>query len=479
MFPSVVNLAKNSIMSVINWANNGQTYIPSATPDEMALRRAAYDCNFKVLFPDWTKLLPHEPLLTPDKTIEWVVDKFATNLYPSDTSYQTADQTTTELLQQIIEQTLFVMKTDTICQEAALMGLVGLRSVWSDLKQQWLLEIKPREQLNIVTDPDSRDIITAIEVSYPLTQNNKYYWYKERWTDTQYFKWPLKEVAQYQKTPPEFKENEASVEPNTFGEIPITLVWHTYDPDCLGDAAISCKDILDAKCLIRLRNKRHFSHLEHMDPTVVVVNDDGDSKIRRGVGQLIRVKSPEPRVQADVKLLESKGVPESVKDEILETTRNIFKSAGLTPPTDDDIISAGTDVAGVALRIRDKGEAETIKTLREKGYSQVLRHLDKLLRMGARTRKLPAYSAVNLADSATWSVEAKFADFFPPTDQDILLKMQILKMSHLSDKEKAEREAQYMGVDAPEEVQAIMDNLAHERDLMEANTVGPGNPNGG
>lgn len=463
MLKGIEDLAKSGVANVIKWSMTGQkeTYLMPRQPKDDVLRRAIYNGELSRVFPDWPRQLPDEPLLMPDKAVEWVVDKFATNMFPAGTVYSVADERVNDLLQHIIEVTRLEMKTKEICKEAALMGYCGLRSVWSEKLNDWITEVKPREHLRIETDPFCREIIVANGVCYPIEKGGKIYWYKERWTKEEYWLWPLKEGGLGGQEP-EFKPEDAIVTPHAFGDIPITLVFHEFSSSCIAESAVSSKDILESKALIRLRNKRHFAHLEHLDPTLVITNDESGKPIRRGVGAIIRLSSGDKESPASAELLESSGIPESVKEEITDLISNIFRSAGLTPPNEDEIMKAGTDMPGVALRIRDKGEATTIDGLRLKGYSQVLRHLDKMLKMGARTRKTPEYFAVVESNKETWSVEAKYPPFFPPTDQDILLKQQILKASHLSAKEKAEREAQFMGVDSPEEIQIMIDNIETE-----------------
>lgn len=476
MLEAAQEAARQKAQEVIEWALNApnltRAYADKCSPAQ--LKRAVYDCTFDILFPYWKAQLPNEPLLTPDRSIEVAVKRFAFNMFPAQTVFNVVDEKLNELLQDINKQIKLDSKCEQIVSEASLMGFVALRSVWSDLVNGWLLELKPFEQTTVEYHPTAHDIVLSVTFSYPMYIGLKKYWYKEKWTNDEYWEWPLVEVGRQVQAEPNMPDKRAIIVPNTFGEIPVTIVYHRYCAHTPGQSAFNDKDILNAKALVRLRNKKHLTHLEHLDPSLVVVNNSSNEPIKRGAGAIIRLKSDDPNAPASAELLESAGVPESVDKEINDHVVAIFKGAGLTPPSEEEILKHNkTDVPGVALRIRDKGEATTIETLRIKGYAQVMRHLEKLMRMGAFTHKTPEYSTVNLSDPTSYEVSAKFPPFFPPSDQDVLIKMNILKMSHLSAKEKAEREAQYLDVESIEEINEIQSNIEAEKVLMEPTITPP------
>jgi hypothetical protein len=471
VYGAVTQAAKNIIQNGVSWAFNVQASQITAWHefmDDCNLRRAAFDNNFGVLFKEWNH--PKERLLIPDMTIKQLVLKLAINMFPSGTNFTTADKASTELLQTIMENTRLHLKLKHVVEEAAINGFCGLRSVWSDELNEWVIEVKPYEHLEVVTDAEFAEIVRAIYVCFPLAPQpgQPRMWFREKWTATEYWRWPLTPEA-VPGVRPLFSDEDRgiSVETNTFGEIPITLVHHEYDPERIGQPVITEDGIKLARALIRLKNKRHYAHLEHMDPTLVTKNAPAGQEFQRGVGAHINLVAEDDQ-EVGAELLTFEGLPESVQLELDDHIETLFRNAGLTGPKLEEVMKSGTEVSGVALRIRDKGEEDTINTLRLQSYSKVLNHLEMLLRLGAKTRKKPEYRAINPDKQETWQIEADYPEFFPLTPQEILDEMAILEQSHLSAQERGRREAQLLEVDHPDEIQAIIDNLEtlQERDAI-------------
>lgn len=472
MRSAVVDAARSGIRAVVNFAYQNAVQVERQRELALdALRRAAYTNNLDDLFEGkWPKGPDvREKLLMPDMTIRQMVDKFATNIFIKGTAFSGADETKTVLIQDIIKATTLNQKLTDITTEAALMGYVGLRSVWHTELNNWVIEIKPKEEIRTERDGER---ITAIIIQYQFWDTDKVLkWYREKWTDAEYTLWePIKVTGMNRNQEPDWEKAKFSTEINTFGEIPITLVSHQYSQTDIGIGVVRKDDIDLAKALVRLKNKRHFAHLEHMDPTVAVLNGSDDDDVERGVGAVIRIRANSSELPPNVQLLEMAGVPDSVKDEIMEHVVNFYKNAGLTPPSEDDIFRTGTTSSAVALRVKDTDESKTMETLRDDGYSAVAQHLEKLLRMGARTRKHPDYAQVgiNPDDPESYKVVVKYPPFFPPTPEEQMTTLQTLRQSHLSAAEKAKREAQIFLIEDQAEIDEIQANIEQEQELQQA-----------
>jgi Phage portal protein, SPP1 Gp6-like len=443
--------AQSASRAFVYWALSDEARRIEARANSSNLRRAVYNNDLRTIFPSWDKG-SDEKLLSPDCTAKQIIDKVATNIFPNKTSFSLKDEKANALLQDIIFKTRFDKKAGKMVREAAMQGYCALRSVWLDSISEWLIEVKPFEHLEIVQNTQTPEIIEAIYVCYPFTANGLRYWYREKWTAEEYWVWmPVVETTPNKR--PVFLDTDRDIkkEANTFGEIPITLVAHEYDEEKIGLPIIKDDDIELVRCLIRIRNKRHYAHLEHMDPTLVTINNENDVPIRRGVGAVIALKGDETNTPS-AELLAMNGLPESVKDELVDNVTILYKNAGLTPPSLEDVVKTGADTSGIALRIRDKDEL-AIETLRDRAYGPaVIQHLGMLLRLGKKTSKLPAYSAISFENAETTDIQIVYPDPFPLTPDEILSHLDVLERSHLSPKQKAEQEAQLFKIDDPDEI---------------------------
>lgn len=480
--------AKGAVQNTVDWAYGPNTWkrnrqqggdksdpVFNAYPLD-TLRRAAYHSVFDTLFqsPDPSGY----PYVVADKTLKDVVDRLNNLIFPTGTVFKPTNDALEELLEGILKQTRFQLKTEKIVEESAVLGYCGLRSVWDADAQAWLYEIKPKEYLIVETPEGKPEQIDAIGLEWPIIRVEKgqarRYWKKERWTLETYEVWREKpEKTSGQK--PEFKpEDLESSEPNTYGELPITLVPHYFDPECQGFGIVGPEEVLSAKALIRLHHKRHFAHLKYMDPNLVRKNHaDKTEKVELSIGAVIDIQQVDEK-PVDLVLLESSGIPESAGDEFYEHVKSIYKAAGLKPPPQhDDTIKTGTNSSGVALRLLDKDDFETIKTLRDNGYSQVTRHFEKLLRMGARLG-LPDYAGINPEDAESYGITVKYPDFFPPTDDEIALKLANFKAANLPANIMAQMIGALFGIEDPAIIKQIADGIDKERDLLEPTPLIPG-----
>lgn len=464
----VQTVARSAVKGVVEWAFFGQAQMLDEQLKEASLRRAVYENDLPKVFKNWDST--KEKLLTPDTTIQTIIGKFATNIFQNGTYFYTGNQKTTELLNKIIQETKLDQKLSCIVEEACINPFCGIRSVWDEESNQWIIEIKTYEDLEVVLNERQREKVEEIYVCHPIrkTPEGVVIWFREKWTDKEYWLWPETPEPTPGKRPV-FKDSDAGIikQENTFGKIPITLVRYRYDINHYGKPVIGQTEILIYKNLVRLGNKRVYAHLEHGDPTIYVIDGDENSAlIRRGVGGTIVIQSSSEQKAAQVGLLQMEGLPESFNKNLLDLSSDLYQLHGLTPPGLEEMKQQSDTPSGRALKVRDRSEEATIKELRERSFCAILYHLEWLLKAGASLRKDPAYKSVNEADETTWKVEAKYPEFFPLTPDEKMAEMQVISESHLSAKAKAEREAQILQVDDDAEVAEIQKNIEAEQDRL-------------
>jgi hypothetical protein len=470
--------AKGAIRTGVDWAygpqgrrNNGNSSKSDPVLGRLpldTLRRAAFNNVFDTLF----QQVDDFPYVVPDKTLKNVIKKLGDNVFPKGTVFSLEDKTANALLQDLIRQTKFQLKTENIITEAALMDWCAVRTVYDDLLDRWLLEVKPKEYITIETVPGVPDEITGVSCIWPtrtVKEGSKAvtYWKKERWTDDVYQAWP--EQPQRSNEVPKFKPEDAATEDNGYGEIPYTLVPHYFDSDCVGLGVVGPEEILTVKALIRLRHKEHWGHQKYMDPNPVRTNHANPGEpIDMGIGKVIDITQADPNLPADLKLLEFAGMPDSVDKETHDHISGMYAAAGLKPPPLEGNEKAGTNVAiaGVAMRLLDTDDAKTIETLRDNGYSQVPKIFERILRMGANLGR-PEFGFVNPEDSETYTVSVKYPDFFPPTDADIAQKLANYEAANLPADIIAPKIAALFGIEDPEAIRKIQAGIEDKRAAME------------
>ena len=467
--------AKQTVRTINDWAYQKRPTKQAGLTDPAferypldVLKRAAYNNVFGRLFVQTDDF----PWVTPIKTLQWVVGTLENNMFPTGTKLSVVDNKTNELLQGLLQSSKFNLRAEKIVSESALMGYSGLRTVWSAEYQKWIFEVKPKEYLVIESAEGLPEQIIAVGLEWPIDRldakgRTVRYWAKERWTNETYERWVEKKATAEGK--PLFKpDDEKTVEPNTYEEIPITIIPHFWDPDLYGTGVVQEDEVLTVKSLIRLRHKRHFGHLKFMDPAIVRINHvNPEESIDLGIGGKVDIRQSDPEAPTDLKLLEYAGMPESVKDEMYDLMKDLYSAAGLKPPSKEEVDKAMTNDSGVALRLRDRSDAETIKTLRDNGYSEVLRHYEKVLRMGARLN-LPDYRMINPDDKEAWSITAKFPDFFPPTPEEVQTQIFTMKAAKLPPELMAPKIAELFGIEDEQHIKMIQESIQAELDMQEA-----------
>lgn len=90
--------------------------------------------------------------------------------------------------------------------------------------------------------------------------------------------------------------------------------------------------------------------------------------------------------------------------------------------------------------------------------------------MGKATKKTNLYKEL-IDNESPYEVTAKYPDFFPKSDDEILVGLSVLESSHLSAKERGEREAQLLGVTDQTEIKEIIANIEQDKDIAIASNM--------
>lgn len=462
-----------NVVSLLVGNNKLATSDAPETMDVDGLMRAAYNNALPALFGGVQASASGKPMSTPDFSFRNVIRVFRRNVFPKDTVWRITNDASGkqwDAVQDVLATMKFKQKLNYVVEEASLMGYCGLRTVYDNDTAKWYMNVVRKEQLEITKDPKHQEDIIAIGVVWYSEEGGKTYAHKEKWTKELFYTWPRKEVGSLGA--PKFNDKEASTEPNTYGEIPITIVPHLYDPWNVGRGALRHDDILAAQSLVELRDKRKRAHLQFMKPPVVRKNhDDVGSPVCLDPDAVIDLTTGEGEHEADLFLLESQGVPESAIVEIKEWVDGIYDNAGLTPPSQRENFAAGGVVkSGVALEILTEEEEKTINDLRDDGYSEVTRHVEKIVRMGLALKgdaATPFASLKTLASAPNPFIELVFPAISSPSDADISEKISMLRDSHLSAEEKAKREAQVFGITDEAEIGEIQANWEEAAKIAE------------
>jgi hypothetical protein len=470
--------AKSAVVGVTDWAY-GKTAAPWSRINKAddttsraplsVMQRAAMASDFNTLF----QTVPLAQYVVPDTIVNDVVNVFTSNMFPKGTRLACADEQSGDTLVQVLEQCRFEKKAEAIVKEAATVGWMALRSVYLNDSQSWLLELKEQEFVQVETEEGNAENITAISLLWPVDLNGKAAWRKERWTKELYQAWPATPARNDEI--PEFKDDKKAEELNPYGEIPITLVHHEPDAKGYGKTFIDRQAIGFTKALIVLRNKNFSGQCKIEDPTLKVTNaSEGASEIAVAwaTKNVITVSASDTNSPTTVDALTFANSTEGFKNSIHDYVKGIYNLAGLQPPPMDDQIRTGANVAGVALRALDAKDAKVIESLRDNSYSAVLRHFEKVLRMG-KALNLPDYAFVKPEDPLSYKITATFPDFFPPTEQEKTQRIANIEQMPLPALIKAQKLAALEGIE-DEDVIAEMVQLIEEKQGLLASVISGG-----
>lgn len=473
---NIVPFAKTAVRKVVSALAGGNSLATTTAPDELdidGLMRAAYLNALPTLFGGVKESASGRPISTPDFSVRNVIGKFRKNMFPKDTVWRINDDKDGkqwQAVQAVLDTMRWKQKLNYIVEEAALLGYCGVRTVYDDENKQWHMDIIRKEQLEIQKDPDHRSEILSVAVTWQTTnEKGEVLAHKEQWTKDFCFTWPPIKIGGLLGAP-KFQEKDKQSEPNNYKEIPITIVPHRYDPWAIGRGALRHDDILAVQTLIELRDKRKRAHLQWMKPPLVRKNHDSIGEpVCLDPDTVIDIRTGEGEHEADLFLLESQGVPESAIVEIKEWVDFIYDNAGLTPPSQIENFAAGGVVkSGVALDILTEEEEETINDLRDDGYTEVSRHVEKIIRMGLALGGNAATPFMGIKATATPQggfISLVFPSLTTPSDAEISETLQVLSDSHLSTEEKAKREAQIFGITDETEIQEIQANWEESKKL--------------
>lgn len=461
---TAVNSATNAVSSIFKTKLGGKTATGGHKTDPIfqfknrdTLARAAYACDINTLF----RNKDVEPYLVYDTTVAKVVNKLAALTFPLGTSFRLDVERNDDPLLGILKETDFYTKTQLVVQEGALMGWCALRSVYSE--GRWITEVKQKE----MTEPTYvGDKLVMIAFYAVREKDGKRYWRKESWDFLEHKTWAEKPESR-QGVRPEFKEEDAIVVPNPYGEIPATIVAHRTGVGLIGLPVINEPEIGAQKALVRLRHNLHTAHVKHMSPPVVRKNHSspGDP-LEVGANDVIDIEDGGNDRVCDLKLLEFTGIPESVRHELYDHECLIYSAAGLKPPPADENPTVGTNNSGTALRVLHKEDLDTVEELRAKSYDKVAKHLELVLRMAARIGEV---DGVDPDNEDTWRVVVSFPEFFPNTEQDNQAALMTLNMAELPPALKAPRVCKVLGITDENEVALLLSHYESQQAMMEPN----------
>lgn len=476
------NVAMKVVKRVTNFISaNGRDKIANKKyPQKLNIDedlRALYHNAFPILFPQAT-----DQILTPDFTTRQMIGKMKRNIFPLGTRFDVVGdddkRSQTAALQKLLKGMRWRTKIKQVVEESALMGYCGIRTTWSDERRQWITVVKTKEELLIEKDPINPDEYAAISIFWKtLDQRGQCMWHKERWTVETYERWvPLKGT---EEAMPDFKDKPLEVtEPNNYGLIPITIVAHETCADTPGKGMVRSDDILAVKAMIRLLNNRHDAHNKFLRPAFIRYNhQDPDQPVSLASDAVIDLTDNENGAKADAKLLDFKGVPDSAKQEMLDWADNLYINNGLTPPSQTkEFMAGGVVKSGVALMVLNQDEVDTIESLREDGYAEVGRHVEKIILMakalgGEAEAKL---GGIKVADDGSQGdlITITYPPIYSPSDDERLTRVTLLERSNLPNDKKAKLEAEVFGIDDENVINEIESRWDDKDKAME-----PTNPN--
>lgn len=478
------NVAMRIAQRVTNMITAGGTDViaNSLDPDKLNvddLRRALYNNAFKILFKRGS-----EQILTPDFTTRQMISKLKRNIFPLGTRFDIMGdddkRSYTIALQRLLSSMRWQNKLRQVVKESSLMGYSALRSTYNNQTNKWVTVVKAKEDLILEPDPTDPDRFYAVSIVWheETKKLGEVLWHKERWTDETYERWqPIKGTD---LAIPDFTDKpKINDEINNYGMIPVTIIPHETVPNLVGMGVIRHDDIQAVKCIIRLLNKRHNAHLRFMGPTLLRINhQDTDEPVNLSPDSVIDLVDGGDNKKVDAKLLESQGVPDSARQEMLDWADALYTNNGLTPPSQTkEFMAGGVVKSGVALKVLNEGEVDTIEDLRKDGYCEVGRHVEKLLLMSKNLggKAWAPFEGLNLDGETNddgMLINIVYPPIFSPSDEERLSRVTLLERSNLPNDEKAKREAEIFGIDDEDIIKEIELRLDEKDKAVE-----PTNPN--
>jgi len=422
------------------------------------LRRAVFDCDFETLFIS----ADEQPLLRGDSCIKDITARLADTIFPEGMTLGAGDDAVTGLLNSAVlgmagaESPLF--KFRGVVPESAVMGWCAIRSVWIPDIERWLFEVHQSENVQIDTFPGVPDAVLRIALVWSFQgTDGKTYYEKERWTAATLpgesgtlERWrPLPALAGGRR--PDFATTPDTTEVNTYGEIPVTIVPHLPDAKNIGVGFVGMVEVGKFKALLQRHQKRHYSDLFAANPVRVCKNHaNPGEQFNYGLGATVHLQQSGRDEPVDLVNLDQPRIGTDYDETTEQLRAELWAAAGLKKPSVAEKTVVGNVASGSALEVLSEPEQKKIQSLRSGGYQAVLKHLAKVLRMG-KALNLQGYAIV--PDDVV--VSATYPDFYEPTSQDLLLKIQVWQSAKLPPDYIAQQIATLFKIQDPELVEQI------------------------
>jgi hypothetical protein len=402
----------------------------------------------------------------PTELIKGVIGKSVNKVFPHGVKFFTENDSLNEKLQDIIDEIDLRAKLFTIGEEGHITGTVALKSIWDDEDEEWIFEIHPREALTLITKENRPEKIIGVRLRYRVESplgSDEFYWYQEEWTENSFTYWPLQREDEGQI--PDFTEDKAIVEPNIYEAIPFTIIQHTYKLGSpYGASEISEQLIQLQNELIISRDDTSLSHQMAAKPTKVRINDSRGDQIEDRPGAVVDIFSENAHAPADMKLLEYKGVPESVftaEDRLIDAAH---RGRQITSPTQEANLKSGGQLSHVMWQALNQDFVDKYEHLRDNYVTKgVEKHLELMLLIGSRLQtlgKTKGYEGINPKDKKTYNVETSFPPAFEMSPQEKREEKTLIESMPYPARLKAEKLANLFGIkdqDIISEMEAIIE----------------------
>lgn len=222
-----------------------------------------------------------------------------------------------------------------------------------------------RDECQPFMDPHDPSQMLMLRIQYPYRDpsDQKYYWYREEWTDDYYVIYQKMEVGNYKPAPEQMYGMRfldpsddpmkkqwviKSKEPNVYGKIPAVLIqnWETDGPYGLGDMW-GCYRIMDRLNLAY--NLMDRNNQTEVDPTRIFIDlevDQDDLTRSAGPGHSISAQSAEDgegrSKEGRVQLLESEGSMRGpIAQYVQDLKQYLYEATGAVFPRQEDVTNKG------------------------------------------------------------------------------------------------------------------------------------------
>jgi hypothetical protein len=410
--------------------------------------------------------------VVPGGLIPSMVDRLVSELFPGTISLGVSDEAYSELLSDVERQLNILKKCPSIAYEGAVTGTVGLKSIYDQVKKKWELDVLPYETLLLEYDTLNPEDVKQVTVRFKTIAmeagQEVSYWHQERWTDSDYWVWPVERVAGKDSSGPGFNDtnyDKVNSKPHKYGFLPITVITHKYNIESpYGHAFITPA--------LRQIDKAYTANIDGVAvadqflsiPTMKRVNDRTKDRVYRiKVGSFYDVQSSDKDSPADIAPMTFPPTPESVFTSRTQLKAIAYELTQVINPDMERDMKAGGTQSSKAYRMFYKVFLNLVDTLRlQYGRDGVEFHMQKVLRM-SKNLALPQYAA--LPD------DIKVSIVYPPVfELDAMEKAQelgVIQQGNLPEADAAQRIAALFDITSQTVIDEIAANITANRAMAE------------